>query len=591
MIITHRLSEEAFTALASGDGDSTVIRSLCEAQQSKHLMLLHVIAQATAAAGPSSPGVSAFQAGYSLLARVQEADPSTVAWLLGLPYLGAWAHDCLNQIDQRTPPDFGYLACEAVVAALRAGVPFELDVPASDGRVALPGLGYLHDIDGGEWIRLRSDGKHLDAGTLVTVACADLVPDDGSREPVPHWRGTPVVRAEAEGRIWEVLLDVSERPLDRYMLPMSTTLAPDEVARWRQRIAAAWDVLVRHHGWAAEAIGEGVAVIVPMGSRSHTDLDSATSPAAFGCIATSWPPDPVIMAETLVHEFQHIKLCGVMDLVRLHKPCDQRVYAPWRPDPRPAGGLLQGVYAHLGVARFWDAQRYVETEPDSILRAQVMYERWWPTIEQCTGTLLKTGSLTPAGVRFVEILRDRGRSLESGSGPGEAKQIANEVALDHWLTWQLRHLTVDDNAVEDLSAAYQRGEPLRDRPTAEPHVAEGARHIESLARGRMLNMRYLEPRRYAAARIADLPGVTQADALLFSGRTDEAVQAYCHAISSSAEPLPEEWIGLALGVQRLGAAPLRTAFATRLPVMFDVHAHLLDQGIKSDPLQLATWFA
>ena len=28
------------------------------------------------------------------------------------------------------------------------------------------------------------------------------------------------------------------------------------------------------------------------------------------------------------------------------------VYVPWRDDPRPASGLLQGVYAHLGIARF-----------------------------------------------------------------------------------------------------------------------------------------------------------------------------------------------------------------------------------------------
>jgi HEXXH motif-containing protein len=30
----------------------------------------------------------------------------------------------------------------------------------------------------------------------------------------------------------------------------------------------------------------------------------------------------------------------------------------------PRAGLLQGVYTHIGVARFWDAQRRIETEPD-----------------------------------------------------------------------------------------------------------------------------------------------------------------------------------------------------------------------------------
>ena len=95
------------------------------------------------------------------------------------------------------------------------------------------------------------------------------------------------------------------------------------------------------------------------------------------------------MAEILVHEFQHLKLCGLQDMMPLMEPCDERVYAPWRPEPRPVGGLLQGVYAHLGIARFWGAQWHVETEPDDILRAQVMFERWRSMIEPATATLLR----------------------------------------------------------------------------------------------------------------------------------------------------------------------------------------------------------
>ncbi len=35
-------------------------------------------------------------------------------------------------------------------------------------------------------------------------------------------------------------------------------------------------------------------------------------------------------------------------------------YAPWRPDPRPAHGLLQGAYAYLGVTEFWQRQHPYE---------------------------------------------------------------------------------------------------------------------------------------------------------------------------------------------------------------------------------------
>ena len=64
-------------------------------------------------------------------------------------------------------------------------------------------------------------------------------------------------------------------------------------------------------------------------------------------------PDKYTCAETLVHETQHLKLCALLDLVTLARPDDgRRYYAPWRPDPRPAGGLLQGAYAFLGVSGF-----------------------------------------------------------------------------------------------------------------------------------------------------------------------------------------------------------------------------------------------
>ena len=103
---SHRLPETAFTALAAGRGDPAVIRLLQGAQHSKHIMLLHAIAEAVGDGDPSRPGAAAFRAGYELLARIQAADPGAAAWLLGLPHLGGWAHDALIRLDQGTAPDF-----------------------------------------------------------------------------------------------------------------------------------------------------------------------------------------------------------------------------------------------------------------------------------------------------------------------------------------------------------------------------------------------------------------------------------------------------------------------------------------------------
>ena len=143
MITTHSIPETAFTALAAGGGGPAVIRYLREAQQSKHLMLLHAITEAASGSNAAASGVAAFRAGYGLLTRIQGVDPGASAWLLGLPHLGGWAHDCLIRLDQGSTPDLAYFACAVAAAAVRAGIPFELDLPVRDGCVQLPGLGSL----------------------------------------------------------------------------------------------------------------------------------------------------------------------------------------------------------------------------------------------------------------------------------------------------------------------------------------------------------------------------------------------------------------------------------------------------------------
>ena len=239
----------------------------------------------------------------------------------------------------------------------------------------LPGLGRFHVPDEGAWIRLRGDAERLAVGSLTEAPRGALVPDDGSAAPVEHWQGTYAVRVAAQGQAWTMLLETADRYLNRFALPMAAALTAAELARWRSCLQAAWELLVRHHGWAAGPIAAGVSVIVPFVTQDHANLDSATTPAAFGTIATSLAGAPVMMAEILVHEFQHIKLCGLQDMVTLIEPGDERVYAPWRPDPRPAGGLLQGIYAHLGIARFWNEQRHVEDERAASLRTHVMFAR------------------------------------------------------------------------------------------------------------------------------------------------------------------------------------------------------------------------
>ena len=593
MLTSHLLPEAAFTALAEGAGRLATVRLLRDAQLSKHLMLLHAIAeaagpQAEGAAGAASDGPAAFRSGYALLAELQATGEGGGDWLLGLPHLGSWAHDCLIRLEQGSAADFAHFACLVAAAAIRDGVPFELHVPVRGGRVLMPGLGSIRISDDSSWVRLCCDGDRVTAGLHFGADRRYLVPDDGSGGPVRQWSGTPLIRAVADGLAWHVLLETEDSYLDRYTLPMATGLPAEDVRRWRGRVQAAWEVLVRNHRWAAEPLPDVVSVIVPLTPHRETDLVSVTTPAAFGAIATSWPPDPVTMAETLVHEGQHVKLCGVLDMVPLVTSGGEEVYAPWRQDPRPAGGLLQGVYAHLGIARFWAAQRHAETGPDDLLRAQVHFARWRSMIDQAARTLLRTDRLTPAGVRFVELLRAQGQRLEAEPLPGEARDIAAQVALDHWLTWQVRHLVIDPAGVASLAAARRRGESARDQARPGTWIEADVRKVDASVRSRLLTMRYLAPARYRELCSDETLALSDADRLLVNGRAEAAVRAYCDEITASADPRPEAWIGLAVALAQLPSSPVQTAFARDLALMFEVYGYLGDRG---NPLDLASWFA
>jgi HEXXH motif-containing protein len=581
----HTLSEAAFTALATGGGDRDTIRLLRRAQLSKHLLLLHGIAET---ATGHDPGAAAFRAGYELLAQVQAADPGAAAWLLGLPHMGGWAHDCLMRLDQGGMADFAYFACLAAAAAIRAGMRFELDVPVRDGRILLPGLGCWQVPGQLTWIRVRCDGEHVTAGDLLKADWRRLRPDDGSGTAVPQWSGTPLVRAAVGGAAWNVLVETSDAYLDRYTLPVSASLSAEDLRRWRHRIRSAWEVLVAHHEWAATPVAEGISVIVPLTPQHDTDLVSATSPAAFGAISTSWPPDAVTLAETLVHEFQHVKLGALLDMVPLVNAGGDKVYAPWRQDPRPASGLLQGVYAHLGIVRFWRSQRHAGDDPDDVVRAQVQFARWNPAVDTAVNTLLGTDCLTPAGVRFATMLRAEGHELASGPVPDQAQAIATEVALDHWLTWQIRHTAVDANHVTRLVAAYRRGEPCPEEASGGLRVSLDTRKADTTTRSRLLNMRYLDPARYRSLCAANTLPLSHADRFLLERQTSAAIEAYRDLIADSPDPQPDAWIGLGLAFHQLPPSPLQATFAAHIPVMFEVHGRLAD---RTDPVMLAGWFA
>ena len=187
----------------------------------------------------------------------------------------------------------------------------------------------------------------------------------------------------------------------------------EEVDPWQRLLDGAWQVLVRRHPWHAEAVAACLTTLVPLRPAPGGTSVSSAARRAYGAVALSPPGDPVLLALTLVHEFLHIQLGALLDLVPLHGPVSSaRYHAPWRPDPRPLDALLQGTYAHLGVCDFWHTER---TTAPADPRSEREYRTWYGYTRGAVDTLLGSGELLPVGRRFTEEMR---RALTS---PGERR--------------------------------------------------------------------------------------------------------------------------------------------------------------------------
>ncbi|MEV1172600.1 HEXXH motif domain-containing protein [Nonomuraea sp. NPDC049784] len=382
----HQISSTSFSALATSGGGAQAVAELCAAQESKHRLLVPLIA---AEAGTHRHAALVARA-YEALSEMEADAPEEVGRLLRHPALGAWA---LSTCRGRAEP--GRLAAVALAAAVRTRTACRLDVPVGDSLM-LPSVGLLSL-----------------PGDLPEVAEVSVEPVAGGAELQVGGR-TYLVDLSGDRPGWQVLHRVAVAPgvtmtiddLDPYRWPGDDAdgrLTGEQRLRWASCLREAWEILRSRHRTVADEVAAAVSVLTPVVARS-TDQYSASARVTFGTIALSDPIDGIGMALTLAHELQHAKLDALSAVAELTLPDDgRRFYAPWRPDPRPLFSLLHGAYAHAGVAGFW--RRHTE-DAEHGPQAQVEFARWREAAYQATGTLLDSDGLTEAGTHFVSALRD-----------------------------------------------------------------------------------------------------------------------------------------------------------------------------------------
>lgn len=393
---TLGLPADAVHQLAHGYGDAKAIAHLSRFQRSLQILLLAKVF--AAAEGNSGPRQEMVDAAIAVLKSLDGTHKAALHEVLAHPYTSVWALRCLDDAQSGHPdPDgFAHLAALAAATAIRAGADAELDVPVRRGALYLPTLGRLVvGADAVSALRLRISGGECDVLALPGWQGV-------RRVPLPSFAGGGIAVEDTDPfrrcHHWEVARRLPEA----------------DAAAWLRTVPRAWDVLARDHHSYAPGIAAGLSTIVPLApSPSGRDV-SSTARRAYGAIGAALPapragraqPPAAALALLMVHEFQHVKLGAVLDMADLHDRHDTRLFeTPWRPDPRPLEGLLQGTYAHVGVTDFWRVRRF--TAPDAAERAHAGAEfgRWFGHTLRATSVLAGSGSLTPLGGRFVEALR------------------------------------------------------------------------------------------------------------------------------------------------------------------------------------------
>ncbi|MEU1196160.1 HEXXH motif-containing putative peptide modification protein [Streptomyces sp. NPDC005813] len=390
---------------------------------------------------------------------------SSVRALLLHPFVGPWARHCLSGLGTlpgpRTNRDTHELACGlvhfgalAAAAATRAGIAFAVRLTALDGVLTLPSLGALRTHTAGD---TSVDVVHRRGRlTFRRAGAADVVvhvqTGVGAWSDAAAWTPAHALPGLLPGSAPVPLDDLDPYRTARggsrpHTLSGPVTLDDEERKHWLH----AWSGTASELGLGgAQRLAEAVSLLrclVPLsappgslpGGRPGGSC-SVTRREAFGAVLSSTPAGPTALAATLVHEVQHTKLAALTDMLPLHHAgATARYFAPWRPDPRPYDGLLQGTYSHLALADFFQRRALAADRPADRDAAWAQHARYQEQVGAALPTLVGSGDLTEPGRRFVnQMVRMYERLAERPAPRGQAVRAAAYVRAARAL-WTQRH--------------------------------------------------------------------------------------------------------------------------------------------------------
>jgi uncharacterized protein len=368
---THQLPAGGFAAFAAGPGDVVSVSELARSWLSRTRALVAAVA-ANNDGWHDGQLRAVTAAGWELLCSLDQQNPQAVRHALSNPCVAAWAIRCLRPLPGADLDlDRAHLAGLALAAAVRAGVTVELSVPMRGGTVYLPGVGAMDELsDAGRVVVLRThDGRVVTRGTGRWLQMRQL----------------------DTGELRGVAIEDLDPFRDCYDWPVAARLSVPQWQAWQRRFTGAAAILAKAVPPYLDVMAKGLGAVVPLRPVLGEER-AATARQAFGSVAIAFPAGDDILAELLLHEFQHVKLNALTELHPMVSSSARPVLlrVPWRPDPRPVVGALHGVYAFLALMGL---RRVIGP------RQRFLHYRSW--VLAVTESLLNTHALSEDGERFV----------------------------------------------------------------------------------------------------------------------------------------------------------------------------------------------
>jgi HEXXH motif-containing protein len=579
------MTSEQLDHLALNTSASAALQELGSAERSRRMLalrlLLRLVREQPASCGP----LEAADEAWNVLIRAQREAPAEISAMLSDPQLGLWTAQALRRLRGSVESDaapvwfhVGQLHAFACAAAIRAAVPFRLSVPVWAGNVVLPTLGFAHLGGSVQWetAQVVSDVN----GPRIESAAATVMvgPNNAGWRDFHHFR-----RAGLDLRLEDAAPHCGLTGLQP-----PQPLTDGESARWLGLLDDAWQLLCRGHEVWARELSVGLFSIVPRPAAYRFRPHSASVGDGFGCAIVSAPHDATQLAATLVHEFQHSKLSAIGHLQPLFDEDSTRdAYSPWRDDPRPTGGLLQGVYAFVAVMEFWEQERHGLRGRDRDL-ADFEFALLREQARTAIGELKGRRSLTTAGRRFAAGIETRFAQHCSAAVPANLLGAAVRTAADHRIGWRVRHVRPDADLVR---SAVQAWAPGRAMPSIENrHQRLDVKAV--LARVLLADPAGLtETRGLLGSTEQVVEGAGEGDFAFVAGDLKDAHDLYLKELSGPCDR-PGAWSGLALVLDELAPGPAARVLVERPELVSAAHAAIVRvTGEAPDPEALAGWFA